>query len=230
MLHSHAMFSKFLAGINGESIAFDVGRRDSWLKNRAFQYIVFNKPYGVLCQFTGLIGRKTLADYGPFPQNVYPVGRLDADSEGLVLLSNDGRFKHFLLDPRFQHPRTYLVQVERVPRENALQKLRNGIVIEGRATRPADVRLLDQEPTLPQRPVSIRFRKNVPTAWLELTLREGRNRQVRRMTAAVGHPTLRLVRTSIGSLTLGLLRPGKHRELLSSEVAELQRTVLTDHS
>ncbi|HEX9007070.1 MAG TPA: pseudouridine synthase [Bacteroidota bacterium] len=183
--------------------------------------ILFYKPYGVLSQFTREAGHPSLADFGPFPADVYPVGRLDADSEGLLLLTDDNRLKHRLTDPRFGHPRTYLVQVERVPADEALARLREGILIEGKRTRPARVRLLPAEPALPPRAVPIRFRKNVPTAWLELTLIEGRNRQVRKMTAAVGHPTLRLVRVRIGPLGLGALEPGEHRFLVPRETAAL---------
>src|SRR5262249_21197030 len=133
---------------------------------------------------------------------VYPVGRLDRDSEGLLLLTDDGGLAHRLTDPRYEHPRTYLVQVERVPSQDALESLRRGIVLRDGPTRPAEVVLLDEAPALPDRAVPIRFRKSVPTAWLRLVLREGRNRQVRRMTAAVGYPTLRLVRVGIGPIEL----------------------------
>ena len=176
-------------------------------------YILFNKPYGVLSQFTEEGGRTSLSSFGPFPPDVYPVGRLDAESEGLLLLTNDNALKHRLTDPKFGHPRTYLVQVERIPDEKAIRKLATGVMIGGRKTQPADVRLLDNEPSLPPRPVPIRFRKNVPTAWLEITLREGRNHQVRRMTAAAGYPTLRLVRVAIGEFTLGTLPPGGSRTI-----------------
>lgn len=182
-----------------------------------FHYVLFYKPYGVLSQFTPEHGHPSLRDFGPFPPDVYPVGRLDLASEGLLLLTNDARVKHRLTDPKFGHPRTYLVQVERIPDKESLRTLREGVIIEGRRTKPADVRLLDAEPSLPPRSVPIRFRKNVPTAWLEMTLREGRNRQVRKMTAAVGHPTLRLVRTAVGPLTIGTLQPGEIRLLTIEE-------------
>ena len=184
-------------------------------------YFVFNKPCGVLCQFTDSGGRRTLSAFGPFPRSVYSVGRLDADSEGLLLLTNDGSTKHLLLDPKFGHTRTYLAQVERIPNEEALERLRNGLVIEGARTRPAAVEMLREEPKLPEREVAIRFRKTVPTCWLRLTLSEGRNRQVRKMTAAVGHPTLRLVRTEFGPLTLAGLKPGESRKLSKTEVTSL---------
>lgn len=190
---------------------------------QGFKYVVFNKPFGVLCQFTDSEGRPTLAQYGAFPDDVYPVGRLDADSEGLVLLTKDGALKHLLLAPRYRHDRTYLVQVERIPSDTALERLRLGVTIERKKTRPAEIELLDREPDLPPRPVPVRFRKTVPTAWLKITLREGRNRQVRKMTAAVGHPTLRLIRIAIGPLALGDLKPGERRELSPEEVKELYR-------
>ena len=184
-------------------------------------YFLFYKPYGVLCQFTGEPRRRTLKDFGPFLSDVYPVGRLDTDSEGLLLLTNDGRTKHLLLEPRYGHERTYLVQVERMPSEDALQRLRNGVRIEGRKTRQTNVELLSGDPAVPPRDVPVRFRKNVPTAWLQLTLTEGRNRQVRKMTAAIGHPTLRLIRISIGPLNLSGLKPGEHRLLFAQEIRSL---------
>ena len=154
---------------------------------KRFHYLLFFKPHGVLSQFTGE-GRKTLSMFGPFPPHVYPVGRLDADSEGLLLLTDDRSVIFRLTDPRFAHPRTYLVQVERIPENDAVERLRRGVTIQGKQTRPAEVGVLSFPPALPPRPIPIRLRKSVPTAWLRLTLREGRNRQVRKMTAAVGHP------------------------------------------
>jgi 23S rRNA pseudouridine2457 synthase len=180
--------------------------------------ILFNKPYGVLSQFSG--EDRTLRDYIPI-KDVYAAGRLDQDSEGLLLLTGDGRLQHRLTDPRFAHPRTYWAQVEGIPAESALERLRKGVTIHGYRTRPAGVRLLPREPELQPRNPPIRFRKNVLTAWLELILIEGRNRQVRRMTAAVGYPTLRLVRTAIGNLQLGELEPGKWRELGPGELQRL---------
>ena len=156
------------------------------------RYLALFKPFDVLCQFTNADGRATLKDHLTVP-GVYPVGRLDRDSEGLLLLTDDGPLAHRLTDPRFEHPRTYLVQVERVPDPVILEALRQGIVLADGPTRPAEIELLESAPSIPDRPLPIRFRKHVPTAWLRLTLREGRNRQVRRMTAAVGFPTLRLV-------------------------------------
>jgi pseudouridine synthase len=176
----------------------------------------------VLCQFRDESGRPTLAPLVPIA-DIYPAGRLDHDSEGLLLLTDDGRLAHRLTDPRFARAKTYLVQVERVPEAKALEALRRGVSLRDGKTRPAEVELLDSEPPLSDRPVPIRFRKNVPTAWLRLSIKEGRNRQVRRMTAAVGHPTLRLVRVAIGPVMLGDLAPGQWRELSTQE-----RTALDD--
>lgn len=186
------------------------------------RYILFNKPFGVLCQFSG--ESDTLRRYIAI-QDVYPVGRLDRDSEGLLLLTDDGELQHRLSDPRFQHPRTYWVQVEGLPNEQALRRLSAGVVIQGYHTRPALIQLLEYEPALPARHPPIRYRKTVPTSWIEITLHEGRNRQVRRMTAAVGHPTLRLVRVASGNLRLGNLAPGEWRELTVGEVKKLQHSI-----
>lgn len=184
--------------------------------------IVFHKPYDVLTQFTDESGRRTLKDFIEVP-GVYPAGRLDRDSEGLLLLTSDGTLAHRLTDPRFEHPRTYLVQVERVPDDAAVEALRRGVTLKDGPTRPAEVEILAEAPDLPERPVPIRFRKNVPTAWLRVVLREGRNRQVRRMTACVGFPTLRLVRVAIGAVELGHLAPSQWRDLTADEVASLAR-------
>jgi len=184
--------------------------------------IILFKPFGVLCQFTDFSGKPTLASLGIFPHDIYPAGRLDFDSEGLVFLTNDGVLQHLLLEPKFNHPRTYLVQVERIPDESKLDQLREGVVIEGKKTLPAEVQLLPEEPILPPRSVPIRFRKNVPTAWLKIILREGRNRQVRKMTAAIGYPTLRLVRTAIANVTIDGLEPGQHREVTGEELTALK--------
>ena len=191
-----------------------------------YKYILFYKPYGVLCQFTDSSDKKRpiLKDYIPI-SGVYPVGRLDLDSEGLLLLTDNGQLQHRLSNPKFAHPRTYYVQVERIPNRTALNKLRNGVTIKNYRTRKAKVSLLSSEPNLPPRIPPIRDRKNVPTRWLKMTLTEGKNRQVRRMTAAVGFPTLRLVRIAIGepsrSLNLTGLEPGQWRELTSNEVKSL---------
>ena len=185
--------------------------------------IAFNKPYGVLPCFTDLEGRPTLADYVTVP-GVYAAGRLDQDSEGLMILTSDGALAHRITDPTHKLPKVYLAQVERIPDDRAWKYLCDGVLLAGRRTRPAKVRLLDEEPVLPQRPVPIRFRKNVPTAWLEITIYEGMNRQVRRMTAAVGHPTLRLVRIAIGPVRLGDLKPGEWRDLKKNEIEAICRT------
>jgi 23S rRNA pseudouridine2457 synthase len=182
--------------------------------------IVFNKPYGVLPCFTDPEGRPTLADYIDLP-GVYAAGRLDLDSEGLLLLTADGTLAHHITDPQHKLPKVYLAQVERIPSEEALEQLRKGVVLNGKKTRPAEVRLLPDDPQLPDRPLPIRFRKNVPTAWVEITLCEGLNRQVRRMTAAVGHPTLRLVRVAIGPIVLGDLSPGQWRDVTSCEIEQI---------
>jgi len=185
--------------------------------------ILFFKPYGVVSRFTPEGAWLSLKTFGPFPPDVYPVGRLDADSEGLLFLTNDDFIARRLTNPEFGHPKTYTVQVDRIPAAEALERLRQGVIIEGRKTRPAEVRLLDHEPVLPARPIPIRHRKTVPTSWLEIVLREGRNRQVRKMTAAVGHPTLRLVRTKVGEFTLEGLEPGDHKALSSEEYDRLRR-------
>lgn len=184
--------------------------------------IVFHKPYGVLPSFTDPEGRPTLSDYVQVP-GVYAAGRLDRDSEGLMVLTSDGALAHRITDPLHKLPKVYWVQVERIPDDTALRGLRHGVVLSGIRTRPAGVRLLTPEPTFPERPVPIRVRKTVPTAWLEIVLYEGKNRQVRRMTAAVGHPTLRLVRVAIGPVSLGNLAVGRWREVTAQEEAELAR-------
>ena len=189
-----------------------------------YRYLLFYKPYNVLSQFTdqdaSQTNRGTLKDYIPVP-SVYPVGRLDRDSEGLMLLTNNGRLQNRISDRKFQHPRTYWVQVERIPDQAALNQLRSGVVIEDYLTRRASVEILPTEPELPPRDPPIRFRKSIPTCWLEMTLTEGRNRQVRRMTAAVGFPTLRLVRVAIAHLRLEGLHPGQWRDLTPTELERL---------
>ena len=176
--------------------------------------ILFNKPYGVLCQFTdrGDPPRPTLADFIRTP-HVYPAGRLDADSEGLLVLTDDGTLAHRLTDPRHKLAKTYVVQVEGTPDAAALRRLRTGVVLNDGPTLPAVVEPLDGAPRwLWPRDPPVRFRKSVPDAWLRLTIREGRNRQVRRMTATVGLPTLRLIRVRTGAYVLGDLKPGESRE------------------
>lgn len=182
--------------------------------------LAIHKPYGVLSQFTPEPGSawRTLADFG-LPKNVYPVGRLDADSEGLLLLTDEAGLNTRLLDPKHGHLREYWVQVERIPTDAALAQLARGVKIGDYTTLPCRAWRLDSAPALPPRDPPVRFRKTVPDGWIALELTEGKNRQVRRMTASVGHPTLRLVRARIGALTLeGLgLAPGKWRELTPTE-------------
>jgi 23S rRNA pseudouridine2457 synthase len=170
--------------------------------------IAFNKPVDVLCQFTDSAGRRTLADFVTV-KGVYPAGRLDYDSEGLLLLTDEGALQKRIADPRHKMKKTYLAQVERIPDEKALGLLHRGVKLKDGMTAPASARLVEEPDWLWPREPPIRYRRNVPTAWLEITLTEGRNRQVRRMTAAVGHPTLRLVRVSIGAWSLNGLRPGE---------------------
>ncbi|MEO8351214.1 MAG: pseudouridine synthase [Chthoniobacteraceae bacterium] len=179
--------------------------------------LAFHKPYGVLSQFSPDGSRhRTLAEF-EFPARIYPLGRLDAESEGLLLLSDEPALNTRLLDPRHAHPRIYWAQVERVPSDEALAQLERGVVIGGKRTRPSQARLLDPQPEIAPRDPPIRYRKNVGDCWIALALIEGRNHQVRKMTAAVGHPTLRLVRASIGRFELGTLAPGCWRELSTPE-------------
>jgi 23S rRNA pseudouridine2457 synthase len=175
--------------------------------------IAFNKPYGVLSQFTpDGSPHRTLADFG-FPKLVYPLGRLDAGSEGLLLLSDEPGLNERLLHPQHAHQREYWAQVERIPGPDALQSLTQGLAIQGHRTRPCRAWLLEPQPEIPPREPPIRYRKNVPTCWLGLELIEGKNRQVRRMTASIGHPTLRLLRVRIGQFAPTDLLPGAWKEL-----------------
>lgn len=179
--------------------------------------IAFHKPYGVLSQFTpdGSTNRP-LAEFG-FPKNVYPIGRLDADSEGLLLLSDEPAWNARLLEPRHAHEREYWVQVERIPDADDLAQLAAGVLVQGRKTLPGRAWLPEPQPDVPPRDPPIRFRRNVPDCWICMELIEGKNRQVRRMTAAIGHPTLRLLRTRIGRLTLGDLPAGQWKILTPQE-------------
>jgi len=188
------------------------------IDNLGMKYILFYKPFAVLSQFSPEQDKQTLKDYLFLPKDIYPIGRLDYDSEGLLLLTNDNSVKKKLTDPKFEHPKTYYTQVERIPDATALGQLRRGVIIEGVKTKPAEVELLKNDPGFPERSVPIRFRKNVPTSWLSIVLREGRNRQVRKMTAAIGHPTLRLVRVKIGTIEIGSLHPGEWKELSLSQI------------
>ena len=173
--------------------------------------ILFNKPYQVFCQFTDPAGRVTLADYIPIP-DLYPAGRLDLDSEGLVVLTNAGWLQHLITHPRHKLPKTYWVQVEGTPSWQALRQLAQGVQLRDGLTQPAQVRWIDPPPVWPRNP-PIRERRYIPTTWIAVTITEGRNRQVRRMTAAVGHPTLRLIRQAIGPWHLGSLQPGEWLEV-----------------
>ncbi|MBW4552292.1 MAG: pseudouridine synthase [Aphanocapsa sp. GSE-SYN-MK-11-07L] len=205
----------------------------------SYQYLIFYKPYGVLSQFsdsrpdgkadraTSRLGQQTLREYVSIPE-VYPVGRLDRDSEGLLLLTDHGQLQHRLSDPKFGHTRTYWVQVEGLPTASALTALQQGVEIQDYQTRPAQVQPLLTAPNIPDRQPPIRFRKSIPTSWLEMTLTEGRNRQVRRMTAAVGFPTLRLIRVAIANLALTGLAVGEWRFLTDQERQHLLKLTKLD--
>ncbi|WP_266172210.1 pseudouridine synthase [Dyella subtropica] len=174
--------------------------------------IALNKPFNVLCQFTVEGGKRTLAEFVT-QKDVYPAGRLDYDSEGLLLLTDDGRLAHQLTDPRHKQPKTYLVQVDGAVTDEAIASLRRGVMLNDGLTLPAGVESVIEPERLWPRDPPVRFRKSIPTSWLSITLREGRNRQVRRMTAAVGFPTLRLIRVSVGGYALDGLLPGETRVL-----------------
>ena len=184
---------------------------------KTFKYFKINKPYGVLSQFTDPSGRKTLASLFAFPDDVYPVGRLDYDSEGLLLLTNDKALTEKLLHPKQKLEKEYFVQVEGVPTEEALTKLQNGVLIEKKKTLPAKVIILQDQSPFEERIPPVRFRKTIPTTWLSIAITEGRNRQVRKMTAGVGLPTLRLVRVRIGKIQLGNLRLGEVTQINLSD-------------
>lgn len=180
-------------------------------------YLAFNKPYGILSQFTSENMEETLSNFN-LPKDIYACGRLDKDSEGLLLLTNDGELIDRLLNPKNDKVKTYWVQVEKIPSSDDLVKLSAGVLIGDYKTKPCKVRVLDPQPIVPDRDPPIRTRLTVPTCWLEIELTEGKNRQVRRMTASVGFPTLRLMRKKIGKLELGDLLPGQFREILKSEI------------
>ena len=200
---------------NPRSVAAPRPRRQAKAPPATPRLLLLNKPFDVLTQFADADGRATLKAYVAVP-GVYPAGRLDRDSEGLLLLTNDGQLQARIADPRHKLPKTYWAQVEGTPSEEQLQRLRQGVELNDGPTLPAEARLLAAPPALWERDPPVRFRKSVPTAWVELTIREGRNRQVRRMTAAVGLPTLRLVRVRIGPWALDGLAPGEWREVPAS--------------
>jgi len=188
--------------------------------NSKYKYFLLNKPYGVLSQFTDKENRLTLSSIYNFPGNVYPVGRLDMDSEGILLVTDNKLLTDNLLNPKKKHEREYYVQVEGIPSREALLKLRRGVELKDGKTLPAKVKLIDN-PKFPERVPPIRERKNIPVSWISITLTEGKNRQVRRMTAAAGYPTLRLVRVRIKNLLIGNLQPGEVRELNEDEIKKL---------
>ncbi len=190
--------------------------------------ILFNKPYGVLCQFTGEPGRETLAGYIPVP-GVYAAGRLDTDSEGLLVLTGDGALQARIADPRHKLAKTYLVQVEGVPDEPALAALRGGLDLGDFVTRPCQARLVPEPEWLWPRNPPIRERKSIPTSWIEIVLKEGKNRQVRRMTAKMGFPTLRLVRVRIGEWSIDGIAPGEWREIVVTPAARSAAPVQPPH-
>ena len=181
------------------------------------RYILFHKPYGVLSQFTSEDGAKGLSDFN-LPKNIYPAGRLDKDSEGLLLLTDDGPLIEKLLNPKNKKPKTYWALVERKPLEASLEKLRRGVKIEHYTTLPCEVMVLNPQPQVPPREPPVRIRKSVEDFWLEIRIIEGKNRQVRKMTAAIGHPTLRLIRKKIANLDLGNLNPGDWVEVDRSQI------------
>lgn len=192
------------------------------------RYFIIYKPFGYLSQFTKEVPEHlTLGDLGDFPGDVYPIGRLDKDSEGLLIITNDKKLNHRLLNPKFQHNRTYWVQVEGMPSQEAIQQLNQGVDIKvsGKMhhTLPANVQLLAASPDVPERDPPIRFRKNVPTAWLEVSLHEGKNRQVRKMCAAVGFPVLRLIRIKIENLELRQMQIGDIQEMRNDQIYKLLR-------
>lgn len=184
------------------------------------RYIIFHKPYGVLSQFTPEDGARSLAEFG-LPKDVYAAGRLDKDSEGLLLLTDDGPLIEKLLNPKSEKQKTYWVLVERVPNKESLEKMRRGLKIEDYQTKPCEVTILDPQPEVPPRDPPVRIRKSIQDVWLEIKIIEGKNRQVRKMTAAIGHPTLRLIRKKIGGVEVGNLELGEWRELDQDEIQRL---------
>jgi len=190
------------------------------LVTQNLKYFALNKPFGILSQFTDKEGRRTLTDLLNVPKDVYSVGRLDKDSEGLLILTNNKKLVDHLLNPRNKHEREYIVQIEGIPSEEDLNNLRSGVVIEMKKTLPAKIKLINP-PKLWDRNPPVRFRKNIPTSWLSVTLIEGRNRQVRKMTASIGFPALRLIRIRIKNINLGNLLPSEKRKLTNHEIMKL---------
>ena len=191
------------------------------MNKEKLNYFALHKPYGFLSQFTDKLNRNTLSDIKNIPKHVYPIGRLDMDSEGLLLLSNDKLLVDYLLNPQNSHEREYLAQVEGIPKEDEIHKFRNGLLIENKMTLPAKIEIAE-EVNISERIPPIRKRHNIAVCWLKIVITEGRNRQVRKMTAAIGHPTLRLIRTRIKNLHIGNLIPGEIRELTDFEAADLK--------
>ena len=180
-------------------------------------YLAFNKPYGILSQFTSDNPDNNLSKFN-LPKDVYACGRLDKDSEGLLLLTNDGPLINILLSPKYDKVKTYWVQVERIPSAESLEKLSLGVRIEDYITKPCQIKMLTPPPTVSERNPPVRFRKSVPTCWLEIKISEGKNRQIRKMTASIGHPTLRLIRVKIGQLSLGDIAPGEFRKIKREDI------------
>jgi 23S rRNA pseudouridine2457 synthase len=204
------------------------GRRESIQRHRPdpkreFFYYVFNKPYNVICQFSPQEDKKTLADFLKISKDVYPAGRLDYDSEGLLLLSNDNALKARLLDPAFAHEREYLAFVEGVPDRYEMDRFREGLAIEGYKTKPAHIEIAEQPDWLTDRIPPPRTYETKAYSWLRITLTEGKNRQVRKMTAAIGHPTLRLLRVRIMNIKIDGIAPGDYRALTKVEITELKK-------
>ncbi len=188
-----------------------------------FTYLLFYKPYNVICQFSPEDEKITLKEFIKIPE-IYPVGRLDTDSEGLIIITNDNKLKQILTEPKYKSEKTYMVQVEGIPDKQSLEKLEKGVIIQGYQTLPAKAKLIDFEIDLPPRDPPIRFRKNIPTSWLEIKIKEGKNRQIRKMTASIGYPTLRLVRTKIKHIGIDSLSSGEYRHLTPKEALDLMKT------
>ena len=192
------------------------------MNEKKLKYFVLHKPYGYLSQFTDKLNRKNLSHINNIPKEVYPIGRLDMDSEGLLLLSNDKLLVDHLLNPNNFHEKEYFAQVEGIPTEEEMHKFRKGLLIENKITLPAKIEVVVPR-NIPERVPPIRIRMNIPVCWLKIVITEGRNRQVRKMTAAIGHPTLRLIRTRIKNISLDDLKTGEIRELTEIEIKDLKK-------